>query len=182
MKKIHSDENAFGFIESLVAIVVGGVACIALLSVAAAVVREANNNEIRDAMNMHAIDGIESVRTLAEREFDTVPCDPNNPTVPQRAWINNSGHIEFVDAATGHCTENASEGDGLCEKLSMPRRNDDFFYRELIFYAPNVASVQNGECYKVRVEVHVGLLQNIPGWGAPNSAITEKVIEGYVAK
>ena len=49
------DEEGVGFMESLVAIIIGGIACTALLSVAVGVVREANNNQIRDGMNLYAM-------------------------------------------------------------------------------------------------------------------------------
>ena len=182
---INKDESGVGFVESLVAIAIGGIACIALFSVATTVIREANYNEIRDAMNMYAIEGMDIVRSSAARSFSTFPqCDTGNPTKDIEAYIvsgNPPSVIALDPALDAPCSVDGAAA-GKCERLSMPKATDDFFYREVTVRGAGDNPVVGGVCTSMQVEVSVGLLMNAGESDPPRGNISEKTIVGYVFK
>jgi hypothetical protein len=181
---IHKDESAMGFVESLVAIAVGGVACVALFSVASAVIREANYNEVRDAMNMYAIEGMDIVRSAASRSYADIPtCDPGSPNTEVDAIIipGKPNLVKELEAYEDPCTD-VGTSTGVCERLTMPKGSDPLFYREVTFTGAGSGAVVDGACVSMRVEVSVGLLINAGETDPPRGNLSEKTIVGYVFK
>lgn len=183
MKKngLYQNEDGVGFVESLVAIAVGGVASIALFSVAVMVIRESNYNEMRDAMNMYAIDGIETVRVQASQAYDTLPgCDTANPTSPVKGYLDSDMIVELE--STEDLCSNIGEETGKCERLPMPKGTTEVFYREVKLMGTGMDPVKDDQCIKMRVEVTVGLLVNAGEEDPPRGNLPEKTIVGYIAK
>ncbi len=173
IKRIVHDERGLGFMESLIAIIIAGVACTALLSVAVGVVRESKNNEIRDAMNQYAVQGFEEVRVMAARNFEVIPCNDAIPASPIFRYLDGG---ELVDPPNEPCS--AVGSDGSCERLTLPTGGEEFLYREITFEGAG------GTCNKIRVTVDVGMLLNatMEEGSSPRNFITKTKIVGYVAE
>ena len=180
-RNIVRNEDGFGFLESLIAIIVAGIACVALLTIAVGVIREAKKNEVRDAMNQYAIEGLEYVRKYSSSDYSIINggsglCDAASPTGTY-AYLDlgdeiptppNDLYIEAVLKA-----ERCSEGQNTCEKLPLPDESGarDIFYREI-----TLLRHRDHMCKVVRVTVTVGLLD-------PESLKIEPVsMVGYIAE
>lgn len=183
MKKngLYQNEDGVGFVESLVAIAVGGIASIALFSVAMMVIRESNYNEMRDAMNMYAIDGMEKVRVQASQAYNTLPrCNTENPESPVKGYLS-EGFVVELESTDDFCSDIGDEI-GKCERLRMPKGTEDIFYREVKLMGTGDNPVKDDQCIKMRVEVTVGLLVNAGEEDPPRGNLPEKTIVGYIAK
>ena len=179
-EEILGNEKGFGLVESLIAIVLAGVASVALISVAIGVIREANNNQIRDAMNYYAVQGLEEVRVMAAEDsnFDDgvggLECPTGGGSV--YGMFEGGELIKIENGIFKICSEIGSDT-GTCERLEMPGNEKDFLYREVAL------KMIDGECYKQRVEVTVGMLANDPGTDhGPRGFISEVTIVGYIAE
>lgn len=169
--------RAFGFIESLIAILITGIACTALIGVAVQVIREAKNNEIRDAMTQYAVQGFEKLRVMSVSDFDAIPC--STPGGVMRGYLE-GGVIKEVSQA--ELCSVAGLDEGVCEKLPLPTGNDsDFFYREIDFQRVNLIGK---ECTSIKVTVRTGMLDAgsaDPNREYPRNFVTNTQIVGYVA-
>ncbi len=164
------NQEGFGFIESLVALAVAGIASVALLALAASILREAKQNEIRDAMSQQALDGMEQIRNIASIDPEDVPdtgyyCLENDDECDHQA-----GQGGFV---TINAPDRCSQGGDDCGQLKLPSgENDDyFFYRE-------VDIVDHGDAAKVTVRV--GMLNPPDSW--EGTARSESQIVGFISR
>jgi len=170
--------------ESLIAIIVGGIACIALVSVAVAVIREAKNNEYRDALTFHSSQGLERVRVLATTDFQPFLTLCTSYSTPFFAWLNTDGSALITNSSpqdsSGMCleTSGADQNDGSdCygERLKNPAAPElaDLFYRNLMF-----EDVSGGNCTRMRVTVYTGML------GDPDlrNFIEQNMLVGYITQ
>jgi hypothetical protein len=64
-KKLY---KGLGFVEALVAILVTGVASVALMSIASKTMTDTIRNEITDTMTQYAVEGAEMVQIIADKE------------------------------------------------------------------------------------------------------------------
>ena len=186
---LQKNEDGIGYVESLIAITVAGVACVALLSVAVMVMREAKNNEYRDVMNQYALEGFEVVRSISVSDYSqiTAVCESANK-VGFLVESNPDPQFPHVDALEvpedDHAEELCSDLDfgenGNCEKLPMPGYDNvgDTFYREVHVEEDLVLG-----CDRVKVIVKVGLFpvsEGDPGRNAVRNFKTDIEIVGYV--
>jgi hypothetical protein len=65
LKIVHTKYKAIGFVETLIAIMVAGVACIALMGLAANTISIVATNEREDQMTQIAIEGASAVSAIA---------------------------------------------------------------------------------------------------------------------
>jgi type II secretory pathway pseudopilin PulG len=181
-RAVHTDEEGIGFVESLVAIAVGGIACIALFGVALTVIREANYNEMRDAMNTYAIEGIEQVRVQASTAYQSVPqCSASDPSAVVEAYLDNGTAVKLLN--TQDLCSDAGDEAGTCERLTMPKGSTNIFYREVKLTGAGDDPIdESGNCTKMRVEVSVGLLVNAGESDPPRGNLPERKIVGYISR
>lgn len=182
------DESGVGFMESLIAIVVGGMACLALVGLAVNVIRESKNNEIRDALTYYAAEGMERVRVIAATNYDKIDnvstgaCSRGSvaygyfkpdelASVP--VIVSKEGEFRFIknDLCSSH------EGGTVCEKLALPSGGGQILYRELTFFDRS----ENGDCNLVQVTVKVGMLANTSDEHARNF-VTEVSLDGFITR
>ena len=194
IQEVLHDETGVGFMESLIAIIVGGLACIALISVSITVVREAKNNEIRDAMTYYLADGMQLVRIAASNDYGQITndsltgiCDYASGSIPANAYLDttnspykmsNPGIIPLSDPINP--TDLCSLHDGSdCEKLPLPSNYEGakMFYRELMFFPVDVHG-----CELVKVVVRVGMLANTAGNADARNFDTDVTLDGYITR
>lgn len=60
--------KGLGFVESLVAILVTGIASVALMSIASKTMTDAIRNEMTDTMTQYAVEGAEMIQVIADKE------------------------------------------------------------------------------------------------------------------
>lgn len=167
-----------------------GIACIALLSTAVMVMKEAKNNEYRDAMDYYALEGFEIVRSIssdADKYFQIA--DTCNGT--EYGFLEDTEDENFdyarkdtltpmtIDEYDARCSLEDVGESGYCEKLPMPGNEDvgETFYREI-----SVEDASNaGDCSRARVTVHVGLFP-VPGAGPVRNFDTYISLVGYVVE
>ncbi|MBN2100325.1 hypothetical protein JW710_00305 [Candidatus Dojkabacteria bacterium] len=159
LKKIVDSEEAVGFVESLIAILIVGVASVALLSISAAVVREAKRNEIRDARTQYAVEGMEKVRWIAE--VDDIP-GPGYYCLTDDDGCDGEGYLKLIEGE--RCSEN-NDGSGECGRLPLST-GSEFFYREIY--------IEDADSGSVKFEVLVGELRR------PSSTKSESSIVGHI--
>ena len=137
--KIQS-EKASGFVETLIAILVAGVGCAALLGLSASIIRHVKNNEIRDAMTQASVEGLENVRNLALTSYDNVPSLPIGGAVYCLTSRDGTDHGcgEYDPDINPHyfvqiqdSNSRCSRGGDMCERVALDAHTDDFFYREI---------------------------------------------------
>lgn len=154
-KSLLKSEEGLGFVESLIALIIAGVASVALISIAASVIRESKNNEMRDAMTQYAVQGLEKVRWVANGDIAEIPvpaiehvtdyycldiddeCDSSE--VPPQPFVK----IAIPD---NRCSQDGSE----CGQLNLSDGGDHVFYREIGF--------EQAGCGAVKVVISVGFL------------------------
>ncbi|MEA3357067.1 MAG: hypothetical protein U9Q67_01390 [Patescibacteria group bacterium] len=178
------EEKGSGFIESLIAIIVAGIATIALLGIAITVIRESKNNEIRDAMNQYAVEGMEKVRWIAASDPLAIPSGTNEyclleDTVdgscdlsPGEVTADPDYSRYFHDITIGHyppCSQNPADGE--CGKLSFGSL-PGFFYREV-----EMTQTTSGSEPVIEVVIKVGRLTCPTG---ADKSLCESVIKGFV--
>ncbi len=200
LQTMVKDERGAGFLESLIAIILGGITCVALIGVAVAVIREAKNNEIRDALTYYATEGMERLRIIAKNDFSQIYyydsgegvhrgiCDENATPLRTTYGYFDSGD-EFTILPTTDGTppivritdenEMCSKDGSLCERLSLPSGGNPILYRELSFYP--IGTI-NQECNLVRVKVKVGMIANESGGSYARNFVSETTLEGYISK
>lgn len=151
--KVLSDEKGLGFVESLIALLIAGMACVALLSVAAAVIRESVNNEMRDAMTQYAVEGLEKVRLIADEDISDIPVPANEMSTyyycleaDENCNSEEATSLPLI-AISNRCSDNGNE----CGKLRSSRSVDNMFYREI--------EIKQAGYGAVRVTVVVGFLE-----------------------
>ncbi len=182
--KILNEESAMGYVESLISLVVAGIACVALLSVASAVIREAAKNETRDAMTQYSVEGLERVRLVADADINLIPV-PSGSTTEHYCLDDDpgcdgdcidgdcsNGRLPFheITNTSSLCSED-DEGDGECGQLSLKSGGDPLMYREI--------DITKSGCGAVEIVVRVGFLQS----GRNNNeaeAARETEIRGYI--
>lgn len=152
-----------GYVESLIALMVAGIACVALLSIATSVLRESKNNEMRDAMTQFAAEGLERVRREAETNIYYI--EP-----PGAADGENFYCLDRDEGCQGDCWESGDDGcevrlpfhriegdrcsqnsNGECGKIALNEGEDPLFYREI--------GIKWAGCNSVEVTVYVGFLE-----------------------
>jgi hypothetical protein len=183
-RKILNEESAMGYVESLISLVVAGIACVALLSVASAVIREAAKNETRDAMTQYSVEGLERVRLVADADINLIPV-PSGSTTEHYCLDDDpgcdgdcidgdcsNGRLPFhkITNESSLCSQD-DEGDGECGQLSLKSGGDPLMYREI--------DITKSGCGAVEVVVRVGFLQS----GRNNNeadAARETEVRGYI--
>jgi Tfp pilus assembly protein PilV len=154
-QKGRKSQEGMGYVESLIALVIAGIACVALLSLASAVIREAANNTMRDSLNQYATEGMEKVRVIADEDIEQIP----SPAVGSETYCLNrdpgccdggdcderGALIEVVDS----CSENGRDGE--CGMLDTDGDGDFEMYREV--------EVSPAGCGSVKVVLNVGMLE-----------------------
>lgn len=164
-KEMLTKDEALGFVESLVSIAVAGMACVAFLSIAASVVREEKNNELRDAMKQYAVEGLEQVRWVSDENIEDIPIPNSNSVLTYCLRSDDScsgGSEPFVQIDNGKRCSDSSIGKGACGRLSLARGGDPVFYREVDFERVGVS---------VKATVRVGLLVEGRNLGREHSTI-----------
>lgn len=162
--KYRKDESGLGFVESLVALMVAGIACAALLSVATSVIRDAKKNEIRDARNQYSAEGLDRLRWIAEQDQDQIP----SPRTERYFCIGSAGECnsdgdELIEIDSNDL---CSKGGDICEKLKLSGGGDDYFYREI--------DIKCGGCNSVRATVRVGPLSKT------STGVSSSAVKGYI--
>lgn len=112
-----------GFVESLIALLLAGVACVALLSLGASVVRESLRTEMRDSMSQYADEALEDVKFMDIVDSGTVDC-----THPGTYYFQEN---DLVLASTPQDLCSQVGPDGECEKLVFRQDGEEMFYREI---------------------------------------------------
>lgn len=151
---ILKSEEGLGFVESLIALLIAGMACVAFLSVASAVIRESANNAMRDSMNQYAVEGLEKVRLIADENITDIPVPTASDTEYYCLEADencNSGVTPPpapppLVAISDMCAENSSE----CGTLKLSEGGSDMFYREI--------GIKQAGSNSVKVTVTVGFL------------------------
>lgn len=140
--RLKDNEKGSSFTESLITIVVAGVACVAFISVVAGIVRETKNREVSDMMANYAFDGLGKMRLLSNYGL------PNELEVSNLYTyvIEDDELVLKSSAGTFDCTGEFSE----CELLDLDEEGDNFFYRK--FEVSLDGDFENGVA-KVTVEV-----------------------------
>lgn len=153
-KSLLKSEEGLGFVESLIALLIAGVASVALISIAASVIRESKNNEMRDAMTQYAVQGLEKVRWVADGDIDRIPV-PAIETITDYYCLDIDDNCDGLGTPFGkiaipdnRCSVDGPDGE--CGKLNLSGGGDHVFYREIGF-------AQAG-CGAVKVVVSVGFL------------------------
>jgi len=158
LKKINilviKDENGSGFVESLIAIVIAGIACVALLSLGASLVREATKNEMIDAMDQHALAGLDKVK--AKVLVDPGLFSSCSPGITYY-YIEYSGEdysFTIIQNPSSLCSVR-EDGSGTCEKLKLrDNQADPLFFREIEVTCPQGAD-------SIQIDVVVGTLYKV---------------------
>lgn len=162
--------------ESLIAIIIGGIACIALLSLMITVIREEKNNEIRDALTYYAADGMAQLRVVAKNQYTQIYHDDSGTL---RGVCDNGqltyGYFEegrsrndpliLPDTSSGVPDRITQSEEGTlcsnegneCETLALPTGGRKLFYREIKF---EPIALSGPACNLVRVTVRVGMIDN----------------------
>ncbi len=124
--KINTEEG-IGFLESLIAIVVAGIACIALLSLSSSILKETARNEMKDAMNKYAVEGLDMVRrAILEKTGETVTCSPTATT-----YYYFHGQPKLIGTAEYSQLCSQSPTGNNCEKLPLRFGGENLFSREI---------------------------------------------------
>jgi len=169
-KSVLKSDEGLGFVESLIALFVAGMACVALLAVAAAVVRESANNEMRDSMTQYAVEGLEKVRLIADENIDDIPV-PDNAVKTDYFCLDSDDGCDELGTPLGaiayedRCSVKGPS-DGKCGKLRSSRGEDDMFYREI--------GIKQAGCGAVKVTIFVGFLEE------GRNLARESKIEGFI--
>jgi hypothetical protein len=170
LKEAFKNDQGMGYVESLIALVVAGTACIALLSIASSVLREAANNEMRDAMTQYAVEGLEKVRRIADEDVASIPAVPASNDEIFVCLEEDEGCEVEGDEVRFHQLQNlcsdSDDGQGDCGRLKLRGSGEDLFYREISF--------RNAGTCSVEATVYVGLLQE--GRGIKREA----EVSGYI--
>lgn len=164
-KKIIDSESGLGFVESLMALLIAGIACVALISLSASIIKEAKRNEYRDAMNQYAIEGLDRVRWMNTTDPGSIPCDHT------AAWnyykIVEDGENYDLETVAERCSENWNTDN--CEALKLTEDGRDFFYRD-------VQTECTATSDTIKITVEVGFRNPVSGMSSSNEIV------GYVPK
>jgi hypothetical protein len=174
MDKIRNQEGS-SFTESLITVVVAGVACVAFISVVASLVRETKNREINEMMSNHAFEGLSQVRFISSYGLSEDVMEALESGMKCGCAMKGShdhpDKKDKIEVISTHedidCTEEGSE----CEKLDLSEEEDEFFYRKVELQLEGVS--ENGVA-KVTVEV---------GRANPtgNSTLDTYSIDGFIS-
>lgn len=135
-------ERGSSFTESLITIVVAGVACVAFISVVASIVRETKNREIKELMTNYSFDGLSKTRLINSYGLPNVL----EAGINYEYKIDDDELVLFEDISSVDCTGEGSE----CELLDLNVEGDEFFYRKVSLRLETTSG--NGVA-KVTVEV-----------------------------
>ncbi len=159
-KRFISDEKGASFVESLVTIVVAGMACVAFISVTAAIVRETKNQEVEEAMVQYALNGLEKVRAINAKNEGYIIYEEGGDnggmdghggmkdiphSNPYCFKLDENDLVLLSSLGEVDCTGQSSE----CEKLDLDE-GDEFFYRKVEIIQ---AHATNDKVLKVKIEV-----------------------------
>ncbi|MFH1547435.1 MAG: hypothetical protein ABIC57_03025, partial [bacterium] len=137
---MNNNQEGSSFTESLITIVVAGIACVAFISVVASLVRETKNREVSELMTSYAFEGLGEMRRLSSYRLPE-ELDP----IISHTYSIIEGDLELVNDID--CT---SESSG-CELIDL-NEGDGFFYRKI-----EVVSATSNEALGVaKVTVEVG--------------------------
>ncbi len=151
-------EDGMGFVESLMAIVIAGTACIALLSLGASVIREAEKNEMRDMMTQYSKEGLDKIKYLNTVNTAAVACTDGQV----KHYYLNGDQLVLVAVPTDLCSSKGA--DGTCEKLKLRADGQNLFFREIDIECAGTTD---------KVSVRVGTLN-------PKYNISTAVMVGYL--
>lgn len=171
-KEIIDNQKGSSFVESLITIVVAGMACVAFISVTASIVKETKNREVRELMTSYALNGLDKVRAINGRNQGYVGTDNENHPMSEIAFgfeydfAIDEDEIQLLSQNGGiDCTEEA-----VCENLNL-EDEDGFFYRMV-----TLEKVLASNDKVVRVTVEVG--RNDP---VADDNLNSYSVEGFIA-
>lgn len=173
---VNRFEEGIGFVESLIAIAIAGIACVALLNVATMVMKESKNNEYRDAMNTYAQEGFEKVRSLSINDLNTVTKIATSCATKTGYLSSNGSSITCIPSTGQRCSEKGKTG--TCEKLPMPDKPEGI----MMFYREIDVKTATGSTSRARVTVRVGMFPQPDGEGNVRNFETNVRFVGYVAQ
>lgn len=167
-----NNEKGSSFVESLITIVVAGMACVAFISVTAAIVKETKDREVKELMTGYALNGLDRVRAINGRNEGYTDSEGEEHSFADLTWnVEYSFAIEedelsLVSSVTDYDCVDSSD----CEEIDYEDR-DDFFYRKV-----SMEKAKNENDKVVRVTVEVGK-KNPTG----DVNLDKYSVEGFVA-
>jgi hypothetical protein len=125
LSALNTKQKALGFVESLIAIAVTGIACIVLMAMAARTIKEVGRNEESDEMLQLAVSGAAMINEVANNGNTSSTAFP-----PIISNINNCFKISSIVmapslSATSVCSYDVTGRDN-CKSTTAPARTDLF--------------------------------------------------------
>lgn len=170
--RIITEETGSSFVESLITIVVAGMACVAFISVTASIVRETKNQEIQEYMTNYSLNGLDRVRAINARnqgyvdsEGDTYPLTELTYGVQYTFAMEENNLVLLSTLGELECPQSDE-----CESLDLDE-DDDFFYRKVVLERMHSSSNK-----VLRATVEVGRIDP-----TANDNLNSYSVEGFIA-
>jgi hypothetical protein len=171
-KESLNSESGSSFVESLITIIVAGMACVAFISVTASIVRETKNQEIQEYMTDYALNGLDRVRAINSRNQGYKDLEGEEYSLAditygvEYSFTMDDGELVLLSSLDDlDCPE-----DGGCEELDLDD-GDDFFYRKVILERMHSTSSK-----VLRATVEVGRLDP-----TADDNLNSYQVEGFIA-
>ncbi len=122
--------KGLGFVEALIAILVTGIASIALMDIASKTLSTTIKNEVSDKMTQYAVEGSEMVQIIADREeLENEDLFPNDPEYAGMCFLMNEDveNPEFLRDDSGVYIEFTYTSREEFKELGMLKRDEEFF-------------------------------------------------------